>query len=140
MSGTFAGVSAAVAAGSGERSTQALQSFASASSAAQGTGTVATSSRVSMSHIQGVKKPLVRANSITGDRLPKFGVETCHEEELGKVQCCSYFDWRNVVIASVWARERKRTQYVQLSCLGAIACGGLQLSDQRNSLPHHTIG
>lgn len=38
-----------------------------------------------MSHIQGVKKPLLHANSFTGERLPKYGVETIHEEELGKV-------------------------------------------------------
>lgn len=38
-----------------------------------------------MSHIQGVKRPLCHTNSFTGEKLPKFGVETPHEEELGRV-------------------------------------------------------
>jgi len=38
-----------------------------------------------MSHIQGVKRPLCHTNSFTGEKLPKFGVETTHEEELGMV-------------------------------------------------------
>lgn len=91
VSGTFAGVSAAAAAAGGERSGQVLQSIASASSATQGTAAVGTASRVSMSQIQGVKKPLLHTNSFTGERLPKFGVETRHEEELGKVPCYAYF-------------------------------------------------
>nr|XP_045616357.1 cAMP-specific 3',5'-cyclic phosphodiesterase-like isoform X3 [Procambarus clarkii] len=40
---------------------------------------------VSMSHIQGVKKPLLHANSFTGDRPPKYGVDTHHEDDLGKI-------------------------------------------------------
>ncbi|KAF4518051.1 hypothetical protein B566_EDAN009001 [Ephemera danica] len=36
-----------------------------------------------MSHIQGVKRPLCHTNSFTGEKLPKFGVDTPHEEELG---------------------------------------------------------
>lgn len=41
---------------------------------------------VSMSHIQGVKKALLHTNSFSGERLPKYGVDTTHEEELGKVR------------------------------------------------------
>lgn len=39
-----------------------------------------------MSHISGVKRPLTHTNSFTGERVPLHGVETTHEEELGKVQ------------------------------------------------------
>jgi hypothetical protein len=38
-----------------------------------------------MSQIQGVKRPLYHTNSFTGEKLPKFGVETPHEEELERV-------------------------------------------------------
>lgn len=38
-----------------------------------------------MSHISGVKKPLTHTNSFTGERVPLHGVETPHEEQLGKV-------------------------------------------------------
>lgn len=40
---------------------------------------------VPMSCISGVKRPLTHTNSFTGEKLPKYGVETKHEEELGKV-------------------------------------------------------
>ncbi|CAH0381881.1 unnamed protein product [Bemisia tabaci] len=39
---------------------------------------------VPMSCISGVKRPLTHTNSFTGEKLPKYGVETKHEEELGK--------------------------------------------------------
>ncbi|XP_068239238.1 3',5'-cyclic-AMP phosphodiesterase-like, partial [Palaemon carinicauda] len=49
-------------------------------------GTCVPSQReVSMSMIQGVKKPLLHANSFSGDHLPKYGIDTLHEEELGKI-------------------------------------------------------
>ena len=38
-----------------------------------------------MSHISGVKRPLTHTNSFTGERVPAYGVETPHEEQLGKV-------------------------------------------------------
>lgn len=38
-----------------------------------------------MSHIYGVKRPLTHTNSFTGERVPVHGVETPHEEQLGKV-------------------------------------------------------
>lgn len=38
-----------------------------------------------MSHISGVKRELSHTNSFTGERLPKFGVDTLKEEELGQV-------------------------------------------------------
>lgn len=38
-----------------------------------------------MSHISGVKRPLTHTNSFTGERVPLHGVETPHEEQLGKV-------------------------------------------------------
>lgn len=38
-----------------------------------------------MSHISGVKRALTHTNSFAGERLPKFGVETLKEEELGHV-------------------------------------------------------
>jgi len=37
-----------------------------------------------MSQISGVKKPLCHTNSFTGEKLPKYGVETPYEEDLGK--------------------------------------------------------
>ncbi|XP_049805023.1 cAMP-specific 3',5'-cyclic phosphodiesterase isoform X1 [Schistocerca nitens] len=36
-----------------------------------------------MSQISGVKRPLCHTNSFTGEKLPKHGVETPYEEELG---------------------------------------------------------
>lgn len=39
-----------------------------------------------MSHISGVKRPLTHTNSFTGERVPLHGVETPHEEQLGKVR------------------------------------------------------
>ncbi|KAK4300355.1 hypothetical protein Pmani_027435 [Petrolisthes manimaculis] len=53
------------------------------SPAAGGSGSVHKD--VSMSQIQGVKKTLLHTNSFSGERLPKFGIETTHEEELGKI-------------------------------------------------------
>lgn len=41
-----------------------------------------------MSHISGVKRPLTHTNSFTGEKLPKYGVETPYEDELGKVCFC----------------------------------------------------
>lgn len=38
-----------------------------------------------MSQISGVKKPLCHTNSFTGEKVPKYGVETLHEDDLGKV-------------------------------------------------------
>ncbi|XP_072757920.1 3',5'-cyclic-AMP phosphodiesterase isoform X6 [Anoplolepis gracilipes] len=38
-----------------------------------------------MSHISGVKRPLTHTNSFTGERVPPHGVETPHEEDLGKL-------------------------------------------------------
>ncbi|XP_043280710.1 cAMP-specific 3',5'-cyclic phosphodiesterase isoform X8 [Venturia canescens] len=38
-----------------------------------------------MSHISGVKRPLTHTNSFTGERVPAYGVETPHEEQLGKL-------------------------------------------------------
>lgn len=38
-----------------------------------------------MSHISGVKRALTHTNSFAGERLPKFGVETLKEDELGHV-------------------------------------------------------
>ncbi|CAH1962766.1 unnamed protein product [Acanthoscelides obtectus] len=41
--------------------------------------------RSTMSQIHGVnRRPLCHTNSFTGDRLPTYGIETPHEEELGK--------------------------------------------------------
>lgn len=42
-----------------------------------------------MSKISGVKRPLTHTNSFTGERVPLHGVETPHEEELGKVSLWS---------------------------------------------------
>ncbi|PNF40356.1 cAMP-specific 3',5'-cyclic phosphodiesterase, isoform F [Cryptotermes secundus] len=38
-----------------------------------------------MSQISGVKKPLCHTNSFTGEKVPKYGVETPYEEDLGKM-------------------------------------------------------
>ncbi|XP_071518594.1 3',5'-cyclic-AMP phosphodiesterase 4C isoform X5 [Panulirus ornatus] len=64
---------------------QAPQSVLAAVPSTTSTITTTGHKEVSMSHIQGVKKPLLHANSFTGERLPKYGVETIHEEELGKI-------------------------------------------------------
>ncbi|CAG9785149.1 unnamed protein product [Diatraea saccharalis] len=37
-----------------------------------------------MSQISGVKRSLTHTNSFTGERVPRYGVETPHEEELGR--------------------------------------------------------
>ena len=39
-----------------------------------------------LSQISGVKKPLGHTNSFPGNRLPKYGVESTHESELGEVR------------------------------------------------------
>ena len=39
-----------------------------------------------MSHISGVKRPLSHSNSVTAEKVPKYGVETPNEHELGKVR------------------------------------------------------
>lgn len=107
VSSSLAGVSAAALPGGSERSNQALQSVAAISSASQAPASIGAASRVSMSHIQGVKKPLLHANSFTGERLPKYGVETCHEEELGKV--LSWLLGSLFGLARVCEPERKST-------------------------------
>ena len=38
-----------------------------------------------MSHISGVKRPLSHSNSLTSEKVPKYGVDSCNEHELGKV-------------------------------------------------------
>lgn len=38
-----------------------------------------------MSHISGVKRPLSHSNSLTSEKVPKYGVDTSNEHELGKV-------------------------------------------------------
>ncbi|XP_063532683.1 3',5'-cyclic-AMP phosphodiesterase isoform X8 [Cydia strobilella] len=43
-----------------------------------------------MSQITGVKRTLTHTNSFTGERAPRYGVETPHEEELGR--CLSEID------------------------------------------------
>ncbi|XP_063621182.1 3',5'-cyclic-AMP phosphodiesterase, isoforms N/G isoform X5 [Cydia splendana] len=43
-----------------------------------------------MSQITGVKRTLTHTNSFTGERVPRHGVETPHEEELGR--CLSELD------------------------------------------------
>ena len=44
-----------------------------------------------MSHISGVKRPLTHTNSFTGERVPLHGVETPHEEQLGKVCSIQFY-------------------------------------------------
>ncbi|XP_042234469.1 cAMP-specific 3',5'-cyclic phosphodiesterase 4C-like isoform X7 [Homarus americanus] len=65
---------------------QASQAMMSAIPTTTATITTTGHKEVSMSHIQGVKKPFVHANSFTGEKLPKYGVDTHHEEELGKLE------------------------------------------------------
>lgn len=38
-----------------------------------------------MSNISGATRPLCHSNSLTSDKVPKYGVETGTEQELGKV-------------------------------------------------------
>ena len=41
--------------------------------------------RTTMSQITGIKKPLCHANSLLAETVPKYGVDTPQELELGKV-------------------------------------------------------
>ena len=43
-----------------------------------------------MSHISGVKRPLSHSNSLTSEKVPKYGVDTSNEHELGKVIITCY--------------------------------------------------
>lgn len=54
-----------------------------------------------MSQIQGVKRPLYHTNSFTGEKLPKFGVETPHEEELERV---GFFQLNFIIYC--WKRDK----------------------------------
>ncbi len=49
-------------------------------------GTTSDNGAPNMSHISGAKRPLSHANSFTGEKLPKHGVETRFEAELGEVR------------------------------------------------------
>ena len=40
-----------------------------------------------LSQISGVKKPLGHTNSFSGSKLPEYGVESKHPEDLAQVQC-----------------------------------------------------
>lgn len=44
-----------------------------------------------MSHISGIKRPLSHSNSVTAEKVAKYGVDTPNEHELGKVRG-SYLD------------------------------------------------
>lgn len=67
-----------------------------------------------MSHISGVKRPLTHTNSFTGERVPLHGVETPHEEQLGKVSLrplmSRYFDARRLTMSAITtSRARSRS-------------------------------
>ncbi|XP_066961753.1 3',5'-cyclic-AMP phosphodiesterase isoform X6 [Macrobrachium rosenbergii] len=66
-------------------SASAAASVTATPAGGSGGGGVPSHREVSMSKIQGVRKPLLHANSFSGDRLPKYGIDTVHEEELGKL-------------------------------------------------------
>ncbi|XP_066961764.1 3',5'-cyclic-AMP phosphodiesterase 4C isoform X16 [Macrobrachium rosenbergii] len=66
-------------------SASAAASVTATPAGGSGGGGVPSHREVSMSKIQGVRKPLLHANSFSGDRLPKYGIDTVHEEELGKI-------------------------------------------------------
>ncbi|CAG0897215.1 unnamed protein product [Cyprideis torosa] len=53
----------------------------------------ATKASEAMSQIHGVKKPLAHNNSFTTGKVPKYGVETPHEEELGKFLAENLDEW-----------------------------------------------
>lgn len=57
-----------------------------------------------MSHISGVKRSLTHTNSFTGEHVPLYGIETPHEEELGKV--------------SIYVFELKEVCWLRRSCSG----------------------
>ena len=79
-SGTVSSSTATAALASG---TVALSAKSGASSATPS----ATSSHVgrTMSHISGVKRPLSHSNSVSSEKVAKYGVDTPNEHELGKV-------------------------------------------------------
>ena len=84
---------AASAAASAASATAASAASAAAAAAAGGGGsgaggggsTSGTHVGRAMSHISGVKRPLSHSNSLTSEKVPKYGVDTCNEHELGKV-------------------------------------------------------
>jgi len=55
-----------------------------------------------MTQITGVRK-LKHTNSFTG-QVPKYGVETPHKEELGKVGCCiAYFFFGFIFLFGIYS-------------------------------------
>jgi cAMP-specific phosphodiesterase 4 len=76
-------------ASSGKGSSAGGSGGAAAATASASSSTTVTSSSTlvgrTMSHISGVKRPLSHSNSITSDKVAKYGVETPREHELGKV-------------------------------------------------------
>ncbi|XP_071444616.1 3',5'-cyclic-AMP phosphodiesterase-like isoform X2 [Hetaerina americana] len=84
---TAAGASASPASSSSSSVPAAAAAEVDGSTAAEGvvsTERTDGSSARTMSQISGVKRPLQHTNSYSGERLPKYGVETDSEEELGK--------------------------------------------------------
>ncbi|KAG8224672.1 hypothetical protein J437_LFUL005114 [Ladona fulva] len=84
---TAAGASASPASSSSSSVPAAAAADGDASTAQEGAASAERtdgSGARTMSQISGVKRPLQHTNSYSGERLPKYGVETEDEEELGK--------------------------------------------------------
>lgn len=64
-----------------------VNTLSAKSGASPGSSTSPSSSHVgrTMSHISGVKRPLSHSNSVTSEKVAKYGVDTPNEHELGKV-------------------------------------------------------
>lgn len=85
VSGVVASSPSTAALASGTANATALSAKSGASSASS--SSAATSSHVgrTMSHISGIKRPLSHSNSVTSEKVAKYGVNTPNEHELGKV-------------------------------------------------------
>lgn len=80
--GSLTGSGVVASSSSTALATGSLSSKTGASSASS-----SSSSHVgrAMSHISGIKRPLSHSNSVTSEKVAKYGVETPNEQELGKV-------------------------------------------------------
>ena len=83
--GRKAAASAAASATTASAATAAAAAGGGGSGAGVGGSTSGTHVGRAMSHISGVKRPLSHSNSLTSEKVPKYGVDSCNEHELGKV-------------------------------------------------------
>jgi len=73
--------------GSGRKTKEAAVKSGAAAAAAAAAAASTSSTLVgrTMSHISGVKRPLSHSNSLSSEKVPKYGVDTPNEQEFGKL-------------------------------------------------------